>query len=166
MSDTNATFPNCPPSPPSKAVEKDGYGARFYPGFVSRLVVRDAAGVETELYRQSEVFCLPPGSDKPWPMSTLEFSRPDGRRIALQIEDPHQQIERVEVKLRATGAPLVRQELIDHVQKASGKVLRNTQPSAASAELEADAPAEEGSDDGVTMVCEDGPVLCPTICPE
>jgi hypothetical protein len=150
MSDPNSTISNCKPSPPNKHVEKDGYGARFYPGFVRRLVVRDAAGVETELYQQTEVYCLPPGSNKPWPTSTLEFNRPDGRRIALLIEDPDQQIDRIEVRLKATGAPLVR-----------GDVIRQVTGGEAPQGME--VPPEEG--DGIVLICEDGPVLCPPWCP-
>jgi hypothetical protein len=165
MSDTNTTIPNCQPSNPNGRVEKDGYKAGFYPGFISRLAVRDATGVETELYLQSQVFCLPPGSQKPWPMSTLEFTRPDGRRIMLQVDDPDQQIERIEVRLRGTSTPLVRQELVDHVQKTSGTVLKNIQPTAPSAG-EGDTPSTGEGDDGVVLICEDGPVLCPPICPD
>lgn len=151
MSDTNPTIFTCKPSSPTERVEKDGYSARFYPGFVRRLAVRDASGVETELYQQSTVFCLPPGADKPWPTSTLEFQRPDGRRIALLIEDPHQQIDRIEVRLKSADAPLVRPEVVRQVMGGDAP-LGDDPP-----------PAEEPG--GIVLICEDGPVLCPPICP-
>ncbi|HEX6037339.1 hypothetical protein [Longimicrobium sp.] len=155
MSDPNPTISNCKPSPPSERVEKDGYSARFYPGFVRRLAVRDDAGVETELYQQTSVYCLPPGTDKPWPTSTLEFSRPDGRRIALLIEDPHQQIDRIEVRLKAAGAPLVRAEVMEQVMGSGGAALEGSDPP---------PPSDEG-EGAVVLICEDGPVLCPPMCP-
>jgi hypothetical protein len=152
MSDTNEPIPTCPPSNPNKIVDKDGYRASFYPGFVSRLLVRDpATSLDTELYQQTEVFCLPPGYRKPWPTSTLEFSRPDGRRIVLQIEDPHQQIGRIEVHLKNTDAAPVRRDLVKRVMQ-EGDALLGTEP----------APPEEPE---LILICEDGPVLCPPICP-
>ena len=151
MSDPISPISNCKPSPPTERVEKDGYGARFYPGFVRRLAVRDEAGVETELYQQTEVYCLPPGTDKPWPTSTLEFSRPDGRRIALLIEDPHQQIDRIEVRLKSADAPLVRDGVVRQVM--GGDAPQETDP----------PPPDEPP--GIVLICEDGPVLCPPWCP-
>ena len=150
MSDPDPTISGCKPSPPTARVEKDGYGACFYPGVVRRLAVVDAEGVETELYRQTEVYCLPPGAEKPWPTSTLEFTRPDGRRIALLIEDPHQQIDRIEVRLKSAGAPIVRSDALQEVLGAE-------------APRGGDPPPPE--DPGITLLCEDGPVLCPPWCP-
>lgn len=150
MSDPNQTISSCKPSPPTERVEKDGYSACFYPGFVRRLVVLDEKGVETELYQQSSVYCLPPGAVKPWPSSTLEFTRPDGRRIALLIEDPHQQIDRIEVRLKAPGAEPVRYASVQ-------QVLGDAAP------MEGEPPPPE--EPGITLVCEDGPVLCPPWCP-
>lgn len=153
MSDPNPTIYECKPSPPTKRVEKDGYGANFYPGFVRRLAVRDAKGQETELYRQPEgdPFCLPPGMDQPWPSSTLEFSRPDGRRLALLIEDPHRQIDRILVFLKAADAPPARRD-------DAGDALQ-----AAAREGGDPPPLPEGDD--LVLICEDGPVLCPPMCP-
>jgi hypothetical protein len=151
MSDTNEPISTCPPSNPIKIVDKDGYRASFYPGFVSRLAVRDAAGMETELYMQEAPFCLPPGYKKPWPTSTLEFSRPDGRRIVLQIEDPHQQIGRIEVHLKDSSTSVVRSEL---VQRITGET---------EATLSSEPPPPEEPD--LVLICEDGPVLCPPWCP-
>jgi hypothetical protein len=116
MSDTSQSFPNWPPSNPNGKAEKDGYSARFYPGFVRRLAVRAPDGTETELYKQSETFFLPPGTRKPWPISGLEFVRPDGRRLVLQVEDPDQQIDRIEIHLKGSGgatpAPIGDAELL------------------------------------------------------
>lgn len=157
MSGTYEPIPDCPPSNPNKHVEKDGYRASFYPGFVSRLAVEDpAGGVVTELYRQETVFCLPPGKDKPWPSSTLEFVRPDGRRIALQIDDPDQQIGRIEVHLKSSAA--VNPELLTRVARASGITLPDGDDMLQGYE---DPPRETD----LKLVMEDGPVLCPPICP-
>jgi hypothetical protein len=146
MSDTNQTFSN-PPSNPNAMVQKDGYSARFYPGFVRRLAVRSPEGTETELYRQSGTFFLPPGFDKPWATSTLEFVRPDGRRLVLQIEDPDQQIDRIEVHLKG----------------------KDGTPAPVMGEPDAMAPADEEPPPpppGEVLICEDGAVLCPPWCPE
>jgi hypothetical protein len=50
------------------------------------------------------VFVLPPGQLLPWPSNTLEL-RGNGRELAMQLYDPHHQIERVEIVLkpRAVG---------------------------------------------------------------
>lgn len=101
MNDTESSVPVHPPSDPNKSVEKDGYRARFYPGFVRRLAVLGPDG-DVELYDQGgEPFILPPGYTQPWPSSTLEFVRPDGRRVLLQIDDPDRQIDRIEVHLKS-----------------------------------------------------------------
>jgi hypothetical protein len=161
MSGTDESISNYPPSNPNKSVDKDGYRASFYPGFVSRLAVKDAAtGTETELYEQTEIFYLPPGSDnKPWPTSTLQFARPDGRRIVLQIEDPHQQIGRIEIHLKGAGNTARK----DLVQRLWGPVQALTSEGLAPAEGE--APVEPGEDPELILICEDGPVLCPPWCP-
>lgn len=153
MSDTNESLP-CPPSNPNKTVDKDGYRASFYPGFVSRLAVRDAAGLETDLYRQETAFCLPPGYKKPWPNSTLEFSRPDGRRIVLQIEDSHQQIGRIEIHLKDAGVPAVRPGLVKRIVGDADGLLGGEPP-----------PPEEPDEPDIVLIVEDGPVLCPPWCP-
>lgn len=157
MSGTNESISNCQPSNPNKHVDKDGYRATFYPGFVSRLAVKDpATGTETELYQQTEIFCLPPGSDKPWPTSTLHFARPDGRRIVLQIEDPDQQIGRIEIHLKSAGATVrsdLVQQLVGEVQGlASGESPEGGEPT---------LPEEPE----LILICDDGPVLCPPWCP-
>ncbi len=157
MSGTNETISNCPPSDPTRHVEKDGYRASFYPGFVSRLAVRDpATGLETELYRQTEVFCLPPGRDKPWPTSTLQFARPDGRRIVVQVEDTGQQIGRMEIHLK--GSATVRKDLVRRVMGETYGLADGT----AQVQGEEPAPDEEPE---LILVVEDGPVLCPPWCP-
>lgn len=149
MSDTQTTFPMQPPSDPNKTVEIDGYRASFYPGFVRRLaVVKD--GVETELYRQDEnvPFYLPPGYDKPWPSSTLEFSsQSPGCRIQLQIDDPGQQIGRIEVQFKGGAGALLPLE---------GEAVDP---------LVGDSPCLEG-EGNLVLVIEDAPVLCPPACPE
>lgn len=148
MSGTNPTFPNRPPSNPNQRVEQNGYSARFYPGFVRRLALRAPDGTETELYRQSETFFLPPGADKPWPTSALEFVRPDGRRLVVQIEDPDQQIDRIEIHLKGSGAT----------------------PAPLGAEMDALSSMDDGPPPppppGEVLVCEDGVVLCPPWCPQ
>ena len=111
--------------------------------------MRDAAGQVTELYRQDTTFCLPPGFKKPWPSSTLEFSRPDGRRVVLQIEDSHQQIGRIEIHLKDT--PGVEPGLVQRIVEDPDRLLGG------------DPPPPQESD--IVLIVEDGPVLCPPICP-
>jgi hypothetical protein len=148
MSDPIQAFSNHPPSNPNGRAEKDGFKASFYPGFVRRLAVRGADGAETELYRQSETFYLPPGFDKPWSSSTLEFTRPDGRRIVLQLEDPDQQIDRIEIHFKGNGtAGFV------PIGGYSGDLSPSGDPP---------PPPPPGE----VLICEDGVVLCPPICPE
>lgn len=154
MSDTNRTNYNCPPSNPDKRVEKDGYRAGFYPGFVRRLAVRDEKGTVVDLYEQDPKvpFCLPPGVGKPWPCSTVEFVRPSGRRISLTIDDAEQQIDRIEIHLKAAVAPLPGTEAGLAVQ--------------VDAVLGEDPPPPQPDDPPVVVVIEDGPVLCPPMCPD
>lgn len=150
MSDTHTTFPMHEPSNPTLIVEKDGYRASFYPGFVRRLAVRKD-GVETDLYRQNEKepFYLPPGYDKPWPSSVLEFSASSGeRRILLQIDDPGQQIGRIEVQFKGTGDGRP-DGLLPRAGAAAGALVDNP-------------PCAEGE---FVLVIEDAPVLCPPACP-
>ena len=152
MSDTQTTFPTHPPSNPNKTVEKDGYRASFYPGFVRRLaVLRD--GIETELYNQHETFYLPPGVDKPWPCSTLEFSDLDGRRIVLQIDDPGQRIGRIEVHLKTPEEAKARPALARRLEGDADGLLGG------------EVPCEVEGEGRVVLILEDAPVLCPPICP-
>lgn len=151
MSDTNASFPTHEPSNPNVRVEKDGYRAAFYGGFVSRLAVRTAE-TETELYTQDEIFYLPPGREKPWPSSTLSFVGQDGRRFELQIDDPDQQIGKIEIHLKSPRAAGPRREL---VQRLLGTV---------KGFADADPPPVD-VDAEVVVILEDAPVLCPPACP-
>jgi len=146
MSDISETIPNLPPSNPNKTVDVDGYRASFYPGLVKRLAVRTTKG-EVDLYRQNEKepFVLPPGRTKPWPASTLEFVRPDGRRLLLQFDDPHRQIDRVEVHLKAPSTG-----------REDGGVVAYSDP----------LPRPPGDDGKIVLVLEDQAVLCPPVCPD
>ena len=94
---TNLT-PLLPPSPARECRSAGGYEACFYPGFVKRLAVVEN-GTETVIYEQRGVFVLPPGQELPWPSNTLEL-RGNGRDLAMQLYDPHHQIERVEIVLK------------------------------------------------------------------
>lgn len=154
MSDTNETFPTRPPSNPNRSVDKDGFRASFYPGFVRRLAIRKPDNTVEELYNQgTDTFFLPPGFTRPWASSTLEFARPDGRRIVLQVEDPHRQIDRIEVYLKGDDTATVQMQ-------AEGEVAGI----GVGAGVGGDAsPIPPG---GLVLICEDGPVLCPPICPE
>jgi hypothetical protein len=114
--------PPLPPSPARECRSADGYEACFYPGFVKRLSVEEG-GAETLIYEQAGVFVLPPGQALPWSSNTLEL-RGNGRDLAMQLYDPHHQIERVEIVLKA---------------REGGKPVR--------------------------LIVEDGPVLCPPLCP-
>jgi hypothetical protein len=157
MSDTGQTSSTHPPSNPSKTVDKDGYRASFYPGFIGRLAVRSPEK-EVELYQQEEVFYLPPGYTKPWPTSTLEFSGPDGRRFVLQIDDPHQQIGRIEVHLKDPDAPPLMRKLRPGVVGHSDPGYPDPEPP---------PPSSYGDPfgGGLIVIAEDGVVLCPPICP-
>jgi len=154
MSDTRTTFPMHEPSNPTVIVEKDGYRASLYPGFVRRLaVLKD--GVETDLYNQDPnvPFYLPPGSDKPWPSNVLEFSAPSPeRRILLQIDDPGQAIGRIEVQFKKPEA-VKPGSLLSGVGEAVESLL-------------GDPPCNGGEGEvDFTLVIEDAPVLCPPACP-
>jgi hypothetical protein len=92
-------FLDLPPSNPRECVTGEGYEICFYPGFVRRLTLVTGGG-ETLLYEQSGPFILPPGQLKPWPSSTLEV-RGNGASVMLQLNDPGQQVDRIEIVLKA-----------------------------------------------------------------
>lgn len=91
--------PALPPSDPDARASAHGYEATFYPGFVRRMVLVAPDGAETVMYEQQGSFVLPPGQDKPWPTSTFRL-RGNGRNLRLQLDDPGQQVERVEIVLK------------------------------------------------------------------
>ena len=102
MSDTGGTnYTQLPPSPDRECRSAAGYDVCFYPGFVRKLTLVEG-DVRTPVYEQKEPFVLPPGQLAPWPSSTLEL-RGNGREIVLQLNDPGQQIERVEIVLKPRG---------------------------------------------------------------
>jgi hypothetical protein len=92
--------PLLPPSPPRECVNVGGYEVCFYPGFVRRLVLVNPDGTETPGYEQKSPFVLPPGQVKPWPSSTIEVQG-NGASIMVQVNDPDQQIDRMEISLKA-----------------------------------------------------------------
>lgn len=92
-------FSTRPPSNPRECVSAGGYEICFYPGFVRRLtLVQD--GTETRAYEQTGSFILPPGQLKPWPSSTLTV-RGNGVDVMLQLNDAGQQVDRMEIVLKA-----------------------------------------------------------------
>lgn len=91
-------FLDLPPSNPRECVSAAGYEICFYPGFVRRLTLVEG-GVETLAYEQNPPFVLPPGQLKPWPSSTLEV-RGNGTSVMLQVSDPGQQVDRIEIVLK------------------------------------------------------------------
>jgi|GEM_PF-7095404 len=93
-------IPLLPPSDPRECVTVEGYEVCFYPGFVRRLTLVDADGGETQAYDQKTPFVLPAGQDKPWPSSTIEV-RGNGVDLMVQVNDPGQQIDRMEIVLKA-----------------------------------------------------------------
>ncbi len=100
MDDLGTTiYPSLPPSNPRKCVNADGYDACFYPGFVRRLSLVGPDGKETVMYEQRSSFVLPPGQLKPWPTSTFELHG-NGRNLQLQLNDPEQQVDRIEIVLK------------------------------------------------------------------
>ncbi|HEX6367726.1 MAG TPA: hypothetical protein VF006_02260 [Longimicrobium sp.] len=102
MIDAGGLIPSVlPPSPPRECRSAAGYDVCFYPGFVRRLTLVED-GVETPVYEQKGVFVLPPGQLAPWPSNTLEL-RGNGRELMMQLYDPNQQIDRVEIVLKPRG---------------------------------------------------------------
>lgn len=100
MDDSGATiYPSLPPSNPRGRASADGYEAAFYPGFVRRLSLVSPDGRETVMYEQRSPFVLPPGQLKAWPTSTFEL-RGNGRNLQLQLNDPEQQVDRIEIVLK------------------------------------------------------------------
>ena len=165
MSDTYEPIPTHPPSNPNKTADKNGYWSRFYPGFVRRLSVWAEDGSQTLLYEQpaDEPFYLPPGYTRPWASSTVELVRPDGRRLVLQVEDAHQQIDRIEVYLKGDGVKDAR------AAADTGKAVRR-KGGGKEARIQKDTgrgstPPPPPPPGGVVLVIEDGPVLCPPACP-
>lgn len=114
MNDRGASrHPHLHPSPPRECVHVDGYEVCFYPGFVRRLTLVSPDGAETTAYEQKSPFVLPPGQNKPWPSSALEV-RGHGTHVMVQVNDPGQEIDRIEISLKARdggpGAKLVVQD--------------------------------------------------------
>ncbi|HEU0299785.1 MAG TPA: hypothetical protein VFR37_10030 [Longimicrobium sp.] len=92
-------YPRLPPSDSQGKASAGGYDASFYPGFVRRLVLVGADGAETVMYEQEGSFVLPPGQTGPWPTSTFTLSG-NGRNLQLQLNDPEQQVESIEIVLK------------------------------------------------------------------
>jgi hypothetical protein len=100
MDQTGATiYPSLQPSNPRRCVTADGYEACFYPGFVRRLALVSPDGRETVMYEQKTPFILPAGQLKAWPTSVFEL-RGNGRTMQLQLHDPEQQVDRIEIVLK------------------------------------------------------------------
>lgn len=100
MSDRGASrHSHLPPSPARECVHVDGYEVCFYPGFVRRLALVSPDGTETTAYEQQRPFVLPPGQTKPWPTSALEV-RGHGTHVTVQVNDPGQEIDRIEIALK------------------------------------------------------------------
>ena len=79
-----------------------GYELTFYPGFVSRAVVQDAAGVPVELYRQEAPFRLPAGMRRAAGSHQVVLrGGAHGRDVALSVMDPANGIARITVALHA-----------------------------------------------------------------
>lgn len=103
--------PHLPPSAQRECVQVEGYEVCFYPGFVRRLALVSPDGSETTAYEQKSPFVLPPGHNKPWPTSALEV-RGHGTHVLVQVSDPGQEIDRIEISLkgrdgRGSGPKLV-----------------------------------------------------------
>jgi hypothetical protein len=169
MSDTNEPIPTHPPSNPNVRVKVGDYEAALYPGFVGKLSVWNDKLEQTVLYEQGKdgqepVFYLPPGYTKPWSTSTLEFVRPGPRRIVLQVEDAHQQIDRIEVFLKGDAPSAVAG--VDARVETSATIRPPRLPRLiGEGEGEDPPPPPPPPPGGVVLVVEDGPVLCPPACP-
>ncbi|HKP76485.1 MAG TPA: hypothetical protein VJT67_13235 [Longimicrobiaceae bacterium] len=91
------------PSDPRKEVTADVEGqrvtARFYPGFARAITLNG-----TQVYDQKAdgplPFVLPPGAEKPFSTSALEFSSTKGYRVTVTLDDPDHLIDRIEVVVR------------------------------------------------------------------
>lgn len=167
MSDTNEPIPTHPPSPPNVRVKVGDYEAALYPGFVRKLTVWNEKLEPTVLYEQGKddvdpVFYLPPGYTKPWSTNTLEFVRPGPLRIVLQVEDAHQQIDRIEVYLKG-DAPVSVAGVEAQVETSA--TIRLPRLPRLIGEGEDPPPPPPPPPGGVVLVVEDGPVLCPPACP-
>lgn len=103
MSDTGGTNSvGLPPSPARECRSAEGYDICFYPGFVRKLSVADEGGVETVVFEQERVFVLPAGQLRPWPSHSVEL-RGNGRELMVNLYDPGQEIDRVEIVLKPRG---------------------------------------------------------------
>lgn len=100
---------NRPPSPSRKCVDvgtDKPFRLCFYGGFVSRVLRQSDGSLEPEvLYDQRKdgdfPFVLPAGEKRPWTSNFFEFQGgPEERNFSLHINDPQQQIERIEVVLK------------------------------------------------------------------
>ena len=77
-----------------------GYEFTVYPGFSHRAVLRDAAGRETELYRQTSVYYLPGGHTQPAAEHQIRLEGgPLARDLGLTVNDPKHQVARITVEL-------------------------------------------------------------------
>jgi hypothetical protein len=91
------------PSNPHKVVKKPVGGreftAGFYPGF-ARVIRVDGETLYDQKTDGPDPFVLPPGTDRPWPMSSLELRNGSGRRVTITIDDPDHVVGHLEVFLR------------------------------------------------------------------
>jgi hypothetical protein len=161
MSNTGGSFSDRKPTDPNGSAERNGYRARFYPGFVRRLAVVGADGSVTELYDQKDAggyFFLPDNETQPWPASTLAIDGPEGS-ISLQIEDPGHQIGRIEIYLKGTEGRTRASAF------ASGGAALGAADLTDPAGVSDPPPPEPEPGTGPVYICEDGPVLCPPMCP-
>ena len=100
MSSTESTTQDRPSPSPSHRVEKKkcgehDYEVGFYPGFASRIAVNG-----TEVYKQSETFVLPSGTEKPLTSHAVRIKCSKGYEVVLHMEDPHHVVDQIVVKLR------------------------------------------------------------------
>lgn len=106
MSDSDPFVQKHAPSPSREVRKVGGYEAAFYPGFVRKLTAH-ADGSATVVYEQEKgvPFYLPAGENKPWHFSEISFSDlARNRRFRLYVDDPHQEIERIEVVFKGRGS--------------------------------------------------------------
>lgn len=124
MSELESTYvQDQPPSPSEKHVSKDTYELSFYPGFVSRVtVVQDS--IEDALFVQDQPFVLPAGTTTPWTTSAFHLrGGPNQRHIRLEIHDPQQGIEYIEVKFKPKAGLVVGGGEGETVRVTNGPVL-------------------------------------------
>jgi hypothetical protein len=92
---------NRPPSPPRQCRDRDGYRCCFYGGWLRKATVK-RNGTDIVIYEQDpkDPFVLPPGADRPFTTSQIEFRGDGVVPISITLDDPGHVVDRIEVVLK------------------------------------------------------------------